>query len=151
MNYSLSQQALAGRLQQMLDSAKAQFPQAVQAATDAEANLTAIKNNTEAMGKLQDKLVELTNKLAVFEDYQRGKARHDQIQGTIDRHDDDGDQSIGEMADAIHLSNEETVKIATRIVDHQITYQAALADLHHRMDQLEAQHKSARSSQGGQG
>lgn len=141
LQYSEQQSRLASTLQQQFDQAKGQYQGAVQAAADAEANLKAIQDNNAAMEKLREQLVELTNKLAVFDDNQRQKAQHDQIQGIIDYGKGSGG-SIGEMATAIHLTQEQTVNIATRVQNHQLTLQQALAALQQRQDQIEAQNRS---------
>jgi hypothetical protein len=138
VDFAQNQSALASRFQEMLDAAKAAYPGAANAAADATAQLNAARENTTQLGQLREKVVELTNKLGLFDNLQRDERQHQQVEQVIDYGKGSGN-SLGEMAAQIHLTQQQTVTLAERIINGQANYQQVILQLHQRQAQLEAQ------------
>lgn len=137
-NFLQSMVDLKDRLERQLDAAKSDFPGAVNAEKTAREAMTAAQENARLQHDLPQAIARLNSQLDVLRDAQSKETRHQQVQNVIDAGKGAG-ASLGEMGGAVHLTQQQIVTIAERILDHQMTIQQALAGLRARQAQMERQ------------
>lgn len=137
-DFAREQDNLAARFAEQLAAAKSGLPGAEKAVVDAETRLEEIRANTVEITRLREQLVELGNKLTIFDDDQRGK-QHKQAVETVLNTPDQSGQSIETMGTAIHATQAQMVSAAERVVNHQASWINIMRDLHARLDSQERQ------------
>lgn len=128
----------AGVLKNNLAEAQKNFPGAADASAQADAQLQSTIANRDAVQRLTDEIVSLNNKLGVFDNAQQGAQRKGAIEQVM-RNDLGGGQTLEKMGAELHLTQQQMVTMATRILDGQLPLRSAIAGLNQRLSQMEQQ------------